>query len=79
MSSKYLRLPQDASDLLPSGNEKKGNSHQPHWKNLILSLSLVVNIALCLSFVLMMREKHTPDGFGEHQLANRVRVPTDQS
>ena len=66
MNSKYLRLPQDASDLFHSGNDKKGNSHRYHWRSLILTLSLVVNIALCLSFVLMMREKPTPDGFGEY-------------
>lgn len=82
MDSKYLRLPQDASDLLYSGNEKERNGHQPRlfsWRNLMLSLSLVVNIFLSVSLVLMLREKPTPTGFGEDiQGFPCVRLATDK-
>lgn len=81
MDSKYLRLPQDASDLLYSGNEKEGNGRRPRfsWGKLILSLSVVVNIFLSVSVVLMLREKPTPTGFGENERSIRVRVVTDRS
>ena len=74
MNSKYLRLPQDVSDLLNSENEK-GNSHRPEsvsWKNLIFSLSVVVNVFLSISVILVLREKPTPTGFGENRKAIRV-------
>ena len=69
MESKYLRLPQDASDLLDSRNEKDGNGHRPQlflWRNLIFSLSAIVNVFLSISVVLMLREKPTATGFGEN-------------
>lgn len=72
MDSKYLRLPQDGSELLYPENEKGANDSRPRVflrKNLILSLSVLVNIILCLSLVLMLREKPTPNGFGERKLA----------
>lgn len=80
MNSEYLRLPQDASDLFYSRNEKEGNDHRAQWasrKNLILLLSAVFNAVLCISFILMLKEKPTPIGFGEHILALRMRVLTD--
>ena len=80
MNLKYLRVPQDASDLLHTENEKDGIGDQPHllsWKNLILLFSVVVNAVLCLSLATTMREKPTPTGFGEHNDAISVRVPTD--
>ena len=82
MNSKYSRLPQDASDSLNSENEKKGSGHRHQlfpWKHLIVSLSVVLNVVLSASVVLMMREKPTPTGFGEHRSAICVRVTTDRS
>ena len=70
MNLKYLRLPQDGSDLLYQENEKERNGRQPQWlsrRNLMLSLSVVVNIFLSLSLVSMLREKPTPTGFGKHK------------
>lgn len=82
MDSKYLRVPQDASDLLYSENERDGIGHRPHlfsWKRLILLLSVVINAVLSLSLVMVLREKPTPTNFGEHEQAIHVRVPTDRS
>ncbi len=82
MNSKYLRLPQDASDLLGSGNEKESNGRRPQsfsWGNIMLSLSVAVNIFLSVFIILMLREKPTPTGFGEHEVEIRVRVATDRS
>lgn len=81
MNSKYLRLPQDVSDPLNSENEK-GDSHRPEsfsWRNLILSLSVVVNVFLAFSVILVLREKPTPTSFGENRQAIRVEVATDWS
>ena len=80
MNSKYLRLSQDASDLFYSEDEKNGNGRRFHWfswKSLVLLLSVVVNVVLSLPLVLTLREKPTPNGFGEHEQATHVRVPTD--
>lgn len=68
MNSKYLRLPQDASDLPYSGNEKEGNGQRPQlflWRHLILSLSVVVNVLLFLPVFVMLKEKPTPTGFAK--------------
>ena len=75
MNPKYLRLPQDASDLFLLGNEKGGNDHRPRlisWKNLILSLSVVINVFLSVSAVLMLRERPTPIGFGKNRQVTHV-------
>ena len=72
MNSKYLRLPQDASDSLNTGNEKEGNGHRPQVfsrKHLIVSLPVFLNVVLSVLVVLMLREKPTPTGFGEHRRA----------
>lgn len=77
MDSKYLRLPQDASDLLHSANKKEGDGHRLQlslWKNLMLSVSVLVNVFLSTSVVLMLKEKPTPTGFGENKQTIRVRV-----
>ena len=69
MNSKYLRLPQDASDSLILGNEKEGSSQRHQlfsWKCLIVSFSVVLNVVLSTSVVLMLRENPTPTGFGEN-------------
>lgn len=82
MESKYLPLPQDASDLLDSGNEKEENGHRLHlrsWRNVMLSLSVVVNVMLSVSVVQLLREKPTPTGFGENRQAIHVRVATNRS
>ena len=82
MDSKYLRVPQDASDLLCSANEKNQIGRQSSLasrKNLILLLSVVANAILALSLVTMLREKPTPTGFGEGKQAVSVKVPTDLS
>lgn len=82
MDSKYLRVPQDASDLLYSENERDGIGHRRHlysWKSLILLLSVVINAALSLSLGMVLREKPTPSNFGEYEQAIHVRVPTDRS
>lgn len=82
MTLKYFRLPQDASDPLHLGNEKEENVHQHQsfsWKSLILSLLAVVNFSLTVSIIVMLREKPTPDGFGETRQAIRVRGATDRS
>ena len=82
MNSKYLALPQDASDLLYSGNEKDGYGRRPQsssWRSLVLSLSVVVNVFLSVTIMLMLREKPTPAGFGESRQAVRVRVATDRT
>ena len=68
MDSKYLRLPQDGSDLLHPENEKGANDRRPNAisrKFLILMLSVLFNVILCLSLVLTLREKPTPNDFGE--------------
>lgn len=81
MNSKYLRLPQDASDSLSSGNEKVGSGYRHQilsWKHLIISLSVVLNVVLSASVVLMMREKPSPTGFGEHRDSICVRVAIDR-
>lgn len=82
MDSKYLRLPQDVSDLLDSGNEKERNGRRPQlflWRNLTVTLSLVVNIFLSVSVVLILREKPTPIGFGEdRQGSSCARLATDE-
>ena len=80
MDSKYLRVPQDASDLLCSENEKDRAGRQSSLvsrKNLILLLSVVANAILALSLVMMLREKPTPTGFGERKQEISVKVPTD--
>lgn len=82
MNSKYLRLPQDASDLPYSGNEKEGNGQRPQlflWRHLILSLSVVVNVLLFLPVFVMLKEKPTPTGFGMERHSTRLRVATDNS
>lgn len=82
MNSKYLRVPQDASDLLYSENDRDGIGHRPHlfsWKSLILLLSVVINAVLSFSIVMALREKPTPTNFGEHEQAIHVRVRTDRS
>lgn len=82
MNSQYFRLPQDASDLLDSGNEKAGNNHRhqsPSWRRLILSLSVVVNVLLFVPVFLMLKEKPTPTEFGKNKTATRVGVATDTS
>lgn len=69
MNSKYLRLPQDASNLLYSGNEKGGTSHRPQSfsrSTLILSLSSAANVFLFVWLLLLLREKPTPTSFGEN-------------
>ena len=80
MDSKYLRVPQDASDLLCSEHEKDQTSRQSSVvsrKNLILLLSVVANAILALSLVMMLREKPTPTGFGECKQEISVKVPID--
>ena len=80
MNSKYLRLPQDASDSLISGNEKEGGGHRHQilsWKYLMISFSVVLNCFLSTSVILMLREKPTPIGFGENRSGICVRVATD--
>ena len=80
MDSKYLRVPQDASDLLCPENEKKRFGRQSSLvshKNLILLLSVGANAILALSLFVMLRETPTPTGFGEHKQAVSVKVPTD--
>ena len=79
MDSKYLRVPQDASDLLCSENERDQTSRQSliSRKNLILLLSVVTNAILALSLVMILREKPTPTGFGERKQEISVKVPTD--
>ena len=80
MDSKYLRVPQDASDLLCSENEKDRAGRQSSLvscKNLTLLLSVVANAILALSLVMMLRERPTPTGFGERKQAVSVKVPTD--
>lgn len=69
MDSKYLRVPQDASDLLYSENEREEIGHRSHlrsWKSLMLLFSVVINAVLSLSLVMVLREKPTPTNFGEH-------------
>ena len=81
MNSKYLRLPQDASDPLYSGNEKESNgrgSQPPSLRNLILWLSTVVNVLLSVSVLLVLREKPTPNDFGEDRQMIFMRVATDR-
>ena len=68
MDSKYLRVPQDASDVLCSENEKDRSGRQfslVSRTNLILLLSVAANAVLALSLIMMLREKPTPTGFGE--------------
>ena len=68
MNSKYLRLPQEASDSIYTEKEKEGSGHGIRLlssKNMILSLSVAANVILFLSIVLMLREKPTPSGFGK--------------
>ena len=80
MDSKYLRVPQDASDLLCSENERDQTSRQSSLilrKNLILLLSVVANAILALWLVMVLREKPTPTGFGERKQEISVKVPTD--
>ena len=82
MKSHYLRLPQHSSDLLYARNEKEGNGQRPEslsWKNLIVSLSVVINVLLSVLLVLMLRDKPTPIGFGENRQAIFVEVATDRS
>lgn len=77
MNPKYLPLPQDASDLFYAGNGKEGNGHRPRllsWKNLILSLSVVTNVLLSVSVLMMPREEPTPTGFGEDIQALREEI-----
>ena len=77
MDSKYIRLPsQDASELLYDGNEKRGNGHRHRLSstgNMVLLLSVVLNVVLSLSLVLMLRERSTPSGYGEHERENRLK------
>ena len=79
MDSKYLRVPQDASDLLCSEKERDQTSRQSliSRKNLILLLSVVANAILALWLVMILREKPTPTGFGERKQEISVKVPTD--
>ena len=80
MDPKYLRVPQDTSDLLCSDNEKDQTSRQSSVvsrKNLILLLSVVANAILALWLVIMLREQPMPTGFGERKQAISVKVPTD--
>lgn len=82
MDSKYLRIPQDASDALCSENERDRAGRQSSLvsrTNLILLLSVAANAILALSLVMMLREKPTPTGFGERKQAVSVKLPTDQS
>lgn len=69
MNSKYLRLPQDASDSPNPGNEKEGSSQRHQlfsWNCLIISFSVVLNVVLSATIVLMLMENPTPTGFGEN-------------
>lgn len=69
MNSKYLRLPQDASDSRDSGNEKEESSQRHQlfsWKILIVSFSVVLNVLLSASVVLTRRENAIPTGFGKN-------------
>ena len=82
MNSQYFRLPQDASDLLYSGNEKEGDGHRrqsPSWRHMILSLSVVVNVLLIVTLLMMLKEKPTPTEFGKNSLASRVKGAIDNS
>ena len=72
MDSKYLRVPQDASDFLCSENEKDRTGRESSLvsrTNLILLLSVAANAILALSLVMMLGEKPTPTGFGERKQA----------
>ena len=75
MDSKYLRVPQDVSDLSYLENEKDRIGHRPHWvsrNNLFLMFSMVANAVLSLSLLMLLREKPTPTGFGERKQAISV-------